>query len=211
MSSQQPPAYADRSYRSSAALAGGVLLLAVALWIGGDAVLRGEGRTPLTAGAFLLAAVPLIVAFTLRPAVFAGAERLRVRNPFRTVAVPWGAVGSIRSGYSNELVTEDGRKVQLWAIPVSLRGRRSAQRRNARLSAGGQGRGGFSGVFGMGGVSGADEGPRQAEGDEAVATLRDLAERQSRHTGEVTVRWAYEILVPAVLGGLTLLAVLVTG
>ncbi|MEU1132429.1 PH domain-containing protein, partial [Streptomyces sp. NPDC005900] len=40
------PAYQDRAFRSPAGIAGGVLLLALGLWLGLDAVIRGEGRTP---------------------------------------------------------------------------------------------------------------------------------------------------------------------
>ncbi|GAA4663125.1 PH domain-containing protein [Streptomyces chumphonensis] len=212
MTSQQPP-YSDRSYRSPAALAGGVLLLAVVLWIGGEAILRGEGRAPLTAGAFMLCLVPLISAFTLRPAVFAGADRARIRNPFRTITVPWGAVVSIRSVYSNELVVEDGRKFQLWAIPVSLRARRSAQRHNERRAAGRPRRGFVAGgLFGMGGgIADDDDGPRRPPGDEAIGTLRELAERNEGKGGEPTVRWAYEIIAPAALGALATATLLLTG
>ncbi|MBW1596819.1 PH domain-containing protein [Streptomyces sp. JJ38] len=213
MTSEQQP-YADRSYRSPAALVGGTLLLGVVLWVGGDAMLRGEGRAPLTAAAFLLFLVPLVVAFTLRPAVFAGADAVRIRNPFRTITVPWGAVVSIRSVFSNELVVEDSRKFQLWAIPVSLRARRVAQRRNERRAAGKSGRGYVAGgLFGLGGgtVSDDDSSPSKATGDEAVATLRELAELNEGKKGEPTVRWAYEILVPAVVGALAAAVLVVTG
>lgn len=69
---------------------GGALLLLVVLWLGFDALFKGHGRTPWLALAGLILVVPLIVAFTLRPAVFANEERLRVRNPFRVISLPWG-------------------------------------------------------------------------------------------------------------------------
>lgn len=53
-------------------LVGGVLLLAIVAWLGFDALVAGKGRTPWLALATLLLLVPLIVAFTVRPAVFAG-------------------------------------------------------------------------------------------------------------------------------------------
>ncbi|HCA84748.1 MAG TPA: hypothetical protein DEQ61_04165, partial [Streptomyces sp.] len=130
------PVYADRVYRSGASLVGGALLLAIAAWLGIDAMIRGDGRTPWYALAGMLFATPLVVAFTLRPAVFAGEDRLRVRNPFRTITLPWGAVDAVRAGYSSEVLADD-RKYQMWAIPVSLRERKKAARQRARGAAGG--------------------------------------------------------------------------
>ncbi|MBB1253567.1 PH domain-containing protein [Streptomyces alkaliterrae] len=198
------PVYADRCYRSGGALAGGVLLLGLAAWLGGDALLRGEGRTPAVAAAALLCAVPLIVAFTLRPAVYAGAERLRVRNPFRTITLPWGSIELIRAAYSCEVVA-DGVKYQLWSIPVSLRERKKANRHNQRLESGRPPRG----VLGLGSVD-ADQGPRQAPSDRTVEELRELAERHAKKTGTPTVRWAYEIIAPAAAGALALAVLLLT-
>lgn len=199
--------YADRCYRSGGALVGGVLLLALLAWLTGDAMLRGEGRTPLTAFAVLVAAVPLIFAFTLRPAVFAGDRLLRVRNPFRTVTVPWGSVGALRAGYSNEVVV-DGVTYQLWSIPVSLRDRKKANRHNSRLKAGKKSGGALAALQGR---SGEDEGPRQATSDQSMDELRALAEQHADQTCTPTVRWAYEIIVPAVVGCLGLLFLVVTG
>jgi hypothetical protein len=177
---------------------GGVLLLAVAGWLGVDAMVSGEGRTPWLALATLLLVVPLVVAFTLRPAVHVNDDRLRVRNPFRVVVLPWGQVGSLRSGYSNEVVDRAGAKYQLWAIPVSLRARKRAARREMRAAAEAA-RGG-----------GASRAPVRAETDRIMDELRELQEDRAGAAsaqGEVTVRWAYEVLAPAVAGAV-LLAVL---
>ncbi|MBW1604366.1 PH domain-containing protein [Streptomyces sp. JJ66] len=208
MTSEQEPQYADRRYRPWGAVASGVILLAITLWLGGEAVLSGEGRTPLTAAAALLCAVPLIVAFTLRPAVYAGAERLLVRNPFRTITVPWGAVDAVRARYSTELLA-DGQKYQLWALPVSLRARRSAQRHNARLAAGETP--GKRGLGLLGGPVQPQSGVRQSPSDEAVSTLQKMAEENAAKTGPVSVRWAYEIIAPAALGALAALMLVITG
>lgn len=219
------PESKDRVYRSVPAIAGGVLLLAIAGWLGIDAVLSGEGRTPWLALAVLLLVVPLVVAFTLRPAVYAGDDRLRIRNPFRLVVVPWGQVASLRSSYSNEVLTESGAKYQLWAVPVSLRARKKAARREMRATAQAsremgrdEGRGSALGMrAGLGAGLGGDsvsEGPVRAETDRIMDELRGLHEARHRAEpaqGEVTVRWAYEVLAPAVAGAVLVLILVAVG
>ncbi|MEU3097627.1 PH domain-containing protein [Streptomyces sp. NPDC006967] len=212
------PQYQDRIYRSPAGLVGGVLLLAIIGWLGLDAVIAGEGRTPWFALATMLLLVPLVVAYTLRPAVYVNDDRLRVRNPFRVIVLPWGEVASLRSAFSNEVVDASGTKYQLWALPVSLRARGKAARHEARAAAAAAraesgeraGRGG-----GRGRIPGAPpEVPKKAEGDRAMAEMRELHEqRQGVGTaqGEVTVRWAYEIAGPAVAGAVLLVVLLAVG
>ncbi|NBE56220.1 PH domain-containing protein [Streptomyces boluensis] len=186
-------------------MAGGVLLLALAVWLGGDALVRGDGRTPWLALAGLLFLVPLVVAYTVRPAVFAGAERLRVRNPFRTITLPWAAVEGLRAGYSSEVFASGGGKYQLWAIPVSLRARKRAARQQVRAAV--EDPHGRTSTI----LSGRDSGRTRAPADQALDDLRELAEQHASDPGaqgEPTVRWAYEILAPC-LAGAVLLAILV--
>ncbi|MFI1679378.1 PH domain-containing protein [Streptomyces sp. NPDC020607] len=197
------PVYKDRTYRSPAGIAGGVLLLALGAWLGIDAVVRGEGRTPWLALAGLLLAVPLIVAFTVRPVVYANDDRLRIRNPFRTITLPWASVATLRSGYSNEVLTGAGTKFQLWAIPVSMRGRKRAARRRSMAAASGDPTGGRPFLD-------PTAPPTRAAGDLSMDELRELAERRAdaeSAQGEPVVRWAYEILAPCAAGAV-LLAVL---
>lgn len=199
--------YADRSYRSPAALVGGVLLLALAAWLGGDALVRGTAHAKLTAVAGLLFVVPLVVAFTLRPLVRAGADRLLVRNPFRTITLPWAAVADLRASFSSEVFTADGTKYQLWSIPVSLRQRKKANRQAQRAAAGRPVRGGRDAHLGPG----AEVGVPRATADRSLDELRELQERGAAREGAQgapVVKWAYEILVPCVVGAVAL-AVLV--
>ncbi|MFJ2670422.1 PH domain-containing protein [Streptomyces sp. NPDC087525] len=219
-SPEQPtePTHADRVFRSSGGMVGGGLLLALTLWIGGDALFRGTGGTPWLALAAMLFLVPLVIAFSLRPAVYANADRLRIRNPFRTITLPWGAVSTVRAQFSCEALTEDGRKFQLWAVPVSLRQRKRANRAQMRGAsgrasggAGGGASGGASGGAGSG--AGAAE-VRMAQADRTVADLRELsdgAESRPSAQGEPTVRWAYEVLGPAAAGLIVLIVLLLIG
>ncbi|MFF9040024.1 PH domain-containing protein [Streptomyces sp. NPDC014892] len=197
------PVYKDRVYRSPAGLMGGVLLLGLIGWLGGDAVVSGEGSTPWLALASMLVAVPVVVAFSVRPAVFANEDRLRVRNPFRVIELPWASVVSLRSGYTNEVIDESGTKYQLWAIPVSLRGRKKAARQQLREDR--------RAAKGEGGGRTAPARPVRAEADQVMADLRDLCEARAKAAGsqgKPSVRWAWEIVGP-VAAGAVLLAVLI--
>lgn len=197
--------YAERCFRSSAGIGGGVLLLALVAWLGGDAMLRGTGNAPWLALAGLLFAVPLIVAFTLRPAVWAGEDRLLVRNPFRTITLPWASVEGVRAGYSSE-VFADGKKYQLWAIPVSLKQRKRAARRQARDAA--------EDVTGRASVTSRPSQPLRAPSDQAIEDLRELAERGASREGaqgSPSVRWAYELIAPSVVGLLLFAALAAIG
>ncbi|MFF7308614.1 PH domain-containing protein [Streptomyces sp. NPDC008137] len=220
----QSPESKDRVYRSAPAIAGGVMLLAIAGWLGVDALVSGQGRTQWLTLAVMLLVVPLVVAFTLRPAVYAGDDLLRIRNPFRVIALPWGQVAALKSAYSNEALTESGTKYQLWAVPVSLRARKKAARQEMRATAQArrvmgrdEGRGSALGMragqgLGRGGPEA--EGPARAETDRIMDELRGLHEaRHGAETaqGEVTVRWAYEVVGPAAAGAVLVAILLALG
>ncbi|MFB0616729.1 PH domain-containing protein [Streptomyces sp. AGS-58] len=225
----QPPAPAvkDRVYRSPLGLTGGALLLVVVLWLGFDALFKGHGRTPWLALAAMILVLPLLIAYTLRPAVFANEDRLRIRNPFRVITLPWGEVAGLRSGFTNEVVARSGAKYQLWAVPVSLRARKKAARRQQRAAAdaargvtpggaGSQGGGLAPSGFGFGGFSlrGGDTGPARAESDQIIDQLNEIRDRRceaGEAQGEPTVRWAYEVAAPAVAGAVLLAILLVVG
>ncbi|MFF9195254.1 PH domain-containing protein [Streptomyces sp. NPDC014779] len=216
MTSAEPPApqpsepsepVKDRVFRSPLGIAGGVFLLVLAVVLGGDTILRGDGRAPWLALAALLLVIPLIVAFTVRPAVFAGPERLRIRNPFRTITLPWGSVADVRASYSSEVFTQEGRKYQLWAVPVSLRQRKRAARQAARASQ--------DDPHGRTSVT-ADvrDKARVAPADQSVADLREMAERRGtlpEAQGAPQVRWAYEVIAPAAAGLVLLVVLAATG
>lgn len=203
------PTYADRTYRSPAGLVGGALLLLLIFWIGVDAAIRGEGRVPWLALAGLLTSAPLVIAFTLRPVVSANERRIRIRNPFRTITLPWTDVADVRAGYSSEVFTQDGGKYQLWAVPVSLRQRKKAARRQSRQS--------VEDPYGRTSVTAdvRDSKARTAAADQTVVDLRELAERagDTPVAGDAvtSVRWAYEVMAPAAVGAVLLVVLWATG
>ncbi|MFH7593813.1 PH domain-containing protein [Streptomyces racemochromogenes] len=201
--SPHEPAFADRVYRSPMAVVTGVLILAMIVWLCGDAVVRGVGSGRWIGLAAALCAVPLTVAFTIRPAVFANEDRMRIRNPFRNIELPWGAVDAVRAGYSAEVLA-DGAKYQLWSVPVSLRERKKANRSAARHEA--------PGAKGSGGAGGPAAPVARASADKAVDEMTELAERGAGRPGAqgpVSVRWAWEIIAPAVVGAAALAVLLV--
>ena len=170
------------AYRSKSALITGGLLLAVALWMLIDTAVRGEGRTIAITVTVLLFAAVLVVALTFRGAVFAGPRELVVRNPFRTVTVPWGEIEEIRSEYSVEVRTRAAGSFHLWAVPVSLRERKRAARGAARSMA--------ESPFG-----GVREAPGLAFADRVTADLKGMTDQFAKSsTGEVRVRWSWEVI-----------------
>ncbi|GAA2395609.1 PH domain-containing protein [Streptomyces glaucosporus] len=205
MTSEQP-GQADHTYRSASGMVGGSLLLLLVLLMAGEGIVNGEGRIRWLSLAWLVFLTPLITAFSLRPAVFADRGRLRVRNPFRTITLPWASVDGVRAAYSSEVLA-DGRKYQLWAIPVSLRQRKKALRRSG-------GPGSSPAAPGAGPAPGVPAAVHRAQADQAVEEIRALAERHASDEaaqGAPAVRWAYEILVPAAAGGIALLCLLFLG
>ncbi|WP_369248802.1 PH domain-containing protein [Streptomyces sp. R41] len=210
------PESKDRIYRSPAGIAGGALLLLIAGWLGIDALVSGHGRTPWLALAALILVVPLVSAFTLRPAVYANENRLRIRNPFRVIVLPWGKVATLRSSYTNEVVDTSGTKYQLWAVPVSLRARKKVAKQQAR-GASGSGGGRMSAMGrtpSFGRPSSVHAEPTRAQTDQIMDDLRELCEARAATEGaqgEVTVRWAYEVMGPAAAGAILLAILLAMG
>ncbi|MEU9127327.1 PH domain-containing protein [Kitasatospora sp. NPDC048540] len=217
------PQFADRSYRSVPGIISGVMLLAVAGWLIVDAVISGTGKTPWIA----LAAAPVfalpVFAYTLRPVVYANERRLLVRNPLRTVEAPWAAVEGLRAGYSVELFA-GGKKYQVWAVPVSLRQRKRANRQAARAAAAGDpvisgGRprpesGRPSNPSAGRAARAGDADPTRAWSDQVVDSLQELAERNAARpdaAGSVSVRWCWWIIAPTLAGLAAMIVLIVAG
>jgi hypothetical protein len=220
---QAPPpaaqsAPAAQTFRSPVGVCTGVVSLAVVLWLGISAVVSTDGDTPWKSLAGLLLILPLLFAFTLRPAVFADDHRLRVRNPFRTVTLPWGAVSGLRAGHSNEVFALAGVKYQLWALPVSARGVRQAGYEQMRMIESSMGPGGRPlnrhGLFDAGRPDepSAEAGrlrPKTGRIMESLRALHEAGATTKEAEGRPEVRWAYEIIVPAAVGLVLLTMLLV--
>jgi hypothetical protein len=203
------PVYADHAYRSLPSLVAGVLLLIVAGVMLGDALINSWGRVGLTVLAAVLLIAPLVVAFTLRPVVLANQNRVVVRNPFRTIEVPWSKFERIEAHLSTVLITSDGSKYQVWALPVSLRGRKRADRATARAMASG----GHRPTPSAEARAAQKRDPHRAATDSAVDNLVHLAEAGSERKGargEVRARWSVWIAAPALIGLVGLVVLLVT-
>ncbi|MFJ1655185.1 PH domain-containing protein [Streptomyces sp. NPDC088337] len=209
------PVSTDRVLRSLVDIATGAVLLVVVLCLGIAAVVTTDGGMPWKALAAMLLVTPLLFALTLRPAVFANDHRLRIRNPFRTITLPWGAVSGLRSGHSNEAFDQIGTKYQLWAIPLSTRRLKRAGRAQIRMSHALQSPGG-PGLDRRLYDLGRPDRPStelerlQPQPDRTMDSLRALQEAGAmtkEGQGQPEVRWAYEILAPAA-AGLVLLVVL---
>lgn len=208
------PKYADRVYRSVPGVISGVLLLAVAGWLIIDAALTGSGRTPWVALATAPVFVLPVIAYTLRPAVLANDRRLLVRNPFRTIVVPWASVEGLRAGYSVELFA-GGKKYQVWAVPVSLRARKKATRAATRSAAADDPRASRTGSLTnpMRALRPGQVDPTRAWSDQVVSTLQEIAERNAGNpaaTGPVVIRWCWWIIAPTLLGLITLIVLILT-
>lgn len=211
------PVYADQVFRSYPAVVAGLVILLLVGWLCIDAMVEGSGRAPLEGLFTLLLLVPLVGGFTLWPCVRANAERLVVRNPFRTITVPWGSVESLEAALSVEL-RSGGRKFQVWALPVSMRQRKRGNRNAMRQLADPEGRGSRRGRFGAstdfpapGGPGlrkgGAAAGPggsgdkTRAWADGVVDKLNEMREQAGQPAGAAAaVRWTWWIIAPAVVG-----------
>lgn len=117
-------------YRGPAALIGGAL---VVLFCGFGAIdlLIESGTQDLVAAAVLALVAVLAGLYGVYPAAFAWNDRLVVRNPFRTIELPWEAVTDLSARLSFMAHTES-RRFTVWAIPVSLRERRRSERHRLR-------------------------------------------------------------------------------
>jgi hypothetical protein len=150
MTTPASPAEKPTAYRGVGAVIGGAVVM---LFCVGGAVdlLAEEGSADLPGASIMLLVAALAFAYGVYPAAFAGTDTLVVRNPLRTLTFSWGAVTKLTAQLSFIAYTATQRYT-VWAVPVSLRDRRRAERarlrdlaRQSRAERSGSGRQRFGG------------------------------------------------------------------
>jgi len=110
-------------------LGGAVVML---FCVGGAVdLLAEEGTTDMPGAAILLLVAAFAFAYGVYPAALSGPEELVIRNPLRTIKVSWGSVTRLTAQLSFIAFTTTQRYT-VWAVPVSLRDRRRAERARLR-------------------------------------------------------------------------------
>lgn len=125
----QEPADKPTVYRGPGALIGGGIVLLFCL-AGAIDLLVEAGSADIVGAAVLLLVAALAFAYGVYPAAFSRDDALVVRNPLRTITLPWGAVTKLSAQLSFIAHTAT-QKFTVWAVPVSIRDRRKVER--ARL------------------------------------------------------------------------------
>jgi hypothetical protein len=165
---QRSPAARPTVYRSGSALVFGGIFAALCVAAAVDLVVE-TGTADLVGAAVLLVVAGVAVVFGPYPAAFAGEDGLRIRNPFRLIVMPWPSVTDVKAGLSFVAFNEK-RKYTVYAIPVSLRDMRRADKQRYRdlarkqrevgRAASGRGGGGFGSMMG-GGADRSTDGSQQ--------------------------------------------------
>jgi Bacterial PH domain len=137
-------------FRSGGALAIWYVWLAFAVANLIDLAIQGHNHTSAVAAAVLLLVTGLVYVAALRPRIIADEDSVTVRNPFRDIRVPWGAVTGVdvrdvvRVTYQAPPPgggRERQRVLNSWALHSSRRSRMRAERKAKASSPGLKGRG----------------------------------------------------------------------
>jgi hypothetical protein len=118
------------AYRGPGAVFGGGVVLLFCLG-GGVDLLVEEGTVDMAGAAVMFLVAALAFAYGVYPAAFSGPDALVVRNPLRTITMPWGIVTKLSAQLSFIAFTTTQRYT-VWAVPVSIRDRRKAERARLR-------------------------------------------------------------------------------
>ncbi|MBR7831266.1 hypothetical protein KDK95_33480 [Actinospica sp. MGRD01-02] len=130
MTTPASPVDKPTAYRGVSAVIGGAVVM---LFCIGGAVdlLAEEGTADMPGAAIMLLVAALAFAYGVFPAAFSGVDALVVRNPLRTITLSWGIVTKLTAQLSFIAFTPT-RRYTVWAVPVSLRDRRRAERARMR-------------------------------------------------------------------------------
>ena len=168
-----------------------VMLFAAVLLV--DTLRRGTGQAAWLSvfGAVLVALIAYVVG--VRPAVIAEADHLLVRNPLQAFEIPWSAVDDLRIRYGLDVVTKE-RIVHAWAIPSSRASRYRDFQRQWR---------GYAADMRMTGKGDEPRGKGTGFADRVLEELEMIMgqrkPKKSVEPGPITMWWAWEAIVPAVV------------
>ena len=131
-----PPGYSRQptekptSYRGPGAVLGGGIVFLFCIGGGLDLLIE-EGTVDMPGASVMFLVAALAFAYGVYPAARSGPDALVVRNPLRTITIPWGVVTRLTAQLSFIAFTTTQRYT-VWAIPVSIRDRRKAERLRMR-------------------------------------------------------------------------------
>jgi hypothetical protein len=94
-------------------------------------LLAQQGKADLPGASIMFLVAALAFAYGVYPAAFSSPEALVARNPLRTITLSWGIVTKLTAQLSFIAYTPTQRYT-IWAVPVSLRDRRRAERARLR-------------------------------------------------------------------------------
>ena len=127
---QAGPAEKPTVYRGPGAVFGGAIVFLFCLG-GGLDLLAEEGTVDLVGVSVMFLVASLAFAYGIYPAAYSGPDALVLRNPLRTIRLSWGVVTRLTAQLSF-IVFTTGTRYTVWAVPVSIRDRRKAERARVR-------------------------------------------------------------------------------
>ena len=124
------PAEKPTVYRGPGAVLGGAVVVLFCLGGGLDLLIE-QGTVDMPGASVMFLVAAFAFAYGVYPAAFSGQDALVVRNPLRTITIPWGIVTKL-SAQLSFLAFTTTQRYTVWAVPVSIRDRRKAERQRLR-------------------------------------------------------------------------------
>ncbi|TPW75821.1 PH domain-containing protein [Schumannella soli] len=95
------------------------VVVAVGIFLLGDAIVRGQWIVALRALPWIALVAWLFFAVLVRPSVVVTRERLEIVNVWRRFELPWAAIDHLESRYQLRAHLVDGRLVRSWGAPAA--------------------------------------------------------------------------------------------
>ncbi|WP_214111325.1 PH domain-containing protein [Acrocarpospora catenulata] len=177
-------------YRSRLAWVLGWVWLAFAAVNIADLVIRGTMPVALVVGAVLGVITYLVFMMSLRPATITEEGGVRIRNPFRTVFVPWNKVDEVQ--VSSAITIQAGDlEVRCWTPQPTARERAKASRRGTSTGGRPSRYPRTEPVRSKAEQAALDAMAGRTHADWVAEQIRDLSAKRGRTaTGETTVTWS---------------------